>query len=64
MFLNTSNMWQTFFLYLALYAVVWSIMAYIARIIDVIINRGKKYNFTINIIMIAAGLTYILWYCN
>ena len=55
--------WQTFFLYLALCAVVWGIMTYITGVIDVIINR-RKCNFTINIIIIAAGLTYILWYCN
>ena len=56
-------MWQTIFLVIAVFLVVFGIIATVVDLTKaIVVNRS--YNFFPQIIMITIGLSYIIWYCN
>lgn len=56
-------MWQTIFLFIAVYTVLVTIINIIDSFISAIINKQQN-NLTTDAVLFATGLTYIIWYCN
>lgn len=56
-------MWQTIFLFIAVYIVLVTIISIVGSFISAIINKQQN-DLTTDTILLATGLTYIIWYCN
>ena len=56
-------MWQTIFLFIAVYIVLVTIISIVNSFISAIISKQQN-NLIIDTVLLAAGLTYIIWYCN
>ena len=56
-------MWQTIFLFIAVFLLMYGISSFVAKSIKYI-TLGRPDNLLPQAILMTIGLTYIIWYCN
>ena len=55
--------WDIIFLFFAMWLVSLGLFSFVTKLVDAVTLR-KQSNFFTELMLVALGLTYIIWFCN